>query len=107
MRKVALVAIRVYFLSVSPLKPKTGLSGPPSEVPVGSPLRHFFDYGFQLAGDGRDRAFLDEHLAFEFAALDDDVVLAPFGVLIREIFAELSAAAFFAEECRVRDGFRN
>src|SRR5271166_4103945 len=71
--------------------------------PLSRLLFHLLYHRFQFVGDGRESMLLDKHFVMH-AALDDDVVLAPLGVLVRKVFAELSAAAFFAEKSRMRDG---
>src|SRR6516164_1903819 len=67
------------------------------ETSPGAPLLHLLYYLLQLMGQWRRGLLFHYHRAIP-SAPDDDVMLAPVGILIGEIFAELSAAAFLSQQ---------
>src|SRR4051812_5979723 len=60
-------------------------------------LFHLLDHRLQFARQGRDRPLLHHHTAIATTA-DDDVVLAPLGVLLGVIVTELSAPTLLAQD---------
>src|SRR5271156_4582736 len=65
-------------------------------VAIDCPLFHLLNHRLQLIGHRRESPLLHQHFAIR-PALNGDVVLAPFAVLVGKVFAKLCTGAFLAQ----------